>query len=59
MRELAVLEGLLVCPEGAATWAAAKQLLRSGNVLPQERIVLFNTGSGLKYPEILARLTKS
>jgi len=58
MRELATLEGLIVCPEGAATWAAAKQLLRSGAVSSKEKIVLFNTASGLKYPDMLERLTK-
>lgn len=48
-KELAQTEGLLAAPEGAATWAALKQLGQSGWVSPDERVVLFNTGSGLKY----------
>ncbi|MFQ5651832.1 MAG: threonine synthase [bacterium] len=55
--ELASVEGLVVCPEGAATWAALKWLQNRGDVAPNDKVVLFNTGSGLKYPEVLARLT--
>jgi threonine synthase len=43
-------EGLLLCPEGAATVAAYVQALQGGLVSPEERAVLFNCGSGLKYP---------
>jgi threonine synthase len=43
-------EGLLLCPEGAATYAAYKQSLADGRVSRQERVVLFNCASGLKYP---------
>jgi threonine synthase len=43
-------EGLLLCPEGAATYAAYKQELASGRIAKDERVVLFNCGSGLKYP---------
>jgi len=43
-------EGLLLCPEGAATYAAYKQELASGRISKDERVVLFNCGSGLKYP---------
>ncbi|MFQ5606293.1 MAG: threonine synthase [bacterium] len=50
--ELASSEGLFVCPEGAATWAAVKQLKSRGEIAASDKIVLFNTGSGLKYPEI-------
>jgi threonine synthase len=49
--QLAGQEGLFVCPEGAATLAAAKQLLESGWIQPDEKVVLLNTGSGLKYPD--------
>jgi len=42
-------EGLFVCPEGGATLAALKKLMRSGFVRPSDEVVLFNTGSGLKY----------
>lgn len=51
-------EGLLLCPEGAATYAAYKQELASGRISKDERVVLFNCGSGLKYsmPESEAAL---
>ncbi len=42
-------EGLFVCPEGAATLAALNHLIGDGKVDEGERVVLFNTGSGLKY----------
>jgi threonine synthase len=48
-RELAAVEGMLVSPESAATLAALKHLVKAGWVEPGERIVLFSTGSGLKY----------
>ncbi len=43
-------EGLLLCPEGAATYAAYRAALAEGRVSPKDRVVLFNCGSGLKYP---------
>ena len=43
-------EGLLLCPEGAATYAAYKAAVADGRVRPGERAVLFNCASGLKYP---------
>ena len=48
-KQLAGREGIFAAPEGAATLAALKELLQQGWVHPEERIVLFNTGSGLKY----------
>jgi threonine synthase len=54
LRLLAAEEGALVCPEGAATYAAARKLLDEGIISPDERVLLLNTGSGLKYPEVLA-----
>lgn len=48
-RELAIAEGIFAAPEGAATLAALKELVAQKWVHPDERIVLFNTGSGLKY----------
>lgn len=48
-RQLASLEGIFAAPEGAATLAALKELIKEGWLGPEERIVLFNTGSGLKY----------
>jgi threonine synthase len=47
--ELASREGIFAAPEGAATLAALQALSRDGWLQPDERIVLFNTGSGLKY----------
>jgi threonine synthase len=49
-REVAAQEGMLLCPETAATYAAYKQALADGRVEPDERVVLFNCASGLKYP---------
>jgi threonine synthase len=46
---LAGMEGIFAAPEGAATLSALKELLKRGWVRAEERIVLFNTGSGLKY----------
>ncbi len=54
--ELAEAEGLVVCPEGAATWAALKHLAERNQVDKQDRVVLFNTGSGLKYPEVMQQV---
>src|SRR5208283_4320711 len=48
--EVAAEEGLLLCPETAATYAAYKQTLADGRVRPDHRVVLFNCASGLKYP---------
>ena len=49
-REVATEEGLLLCPETAATYAAYKQALAKGRILPADQVVLFNCASGLKYP---------
>ncbi len=43
-------EGIFACPEGGATLAALEVLLKNQWVKPDERVVLFNTGTGLKYP---------
>jgi threonine synthase len=48
--EVAREEGLLLCPEGAATYAAYKQSLKDGRVKRTDQVVLFNCASGLKYP---------
>lgn len=47
--ELAALEGIFAAPEGAACIAALRKLLANGFLRPDERIVIYNTGSGLKY----------
>jgi threonine synthase len=49
--QLASDEGIFAAPEGAACVSAARKLLASGFLKPTDRIVLYNTGSGLKYPE--------
>jgi threonine synthase len=48
---LAADEGIYAAPEGAACVAALEKLLASGFLKRSDRIVLYNTGSGLKYPE--------
>jgi threonine synthase len=50
-------EGFLMCPEGAATYAAWKQSLADGRIRRDERAVLFNCATGLKYPLPPARRT--
>lgn len=47
--EVAREEGFLLCPEGAATYAAWKQSLAEGRIKPGDRSVLFNCATGLKY----------
>jgi len=47
--KLCRLEGIFAAPEGAATLAALEELIRQEWIDPHERVVLFNTGSGLKY----------
>jgi len=50
LEEMAREEGLLLCPEGAATYAAYKQSLADGRVSRNDQVVLFNCATGLKYP---------
>src|SRR5277367_1905790 len=47
-------EGLLLSPEGAAATAAYDHLLATGFLTPSERVVIFNTGAGLKYVDMIA-----
>ena len=58
--EVAREEGLLLCLEGAATFAAYKAALADGRVGKDERVVLFNCGSGLKseMPKVTRRLDR-
>jgi threonine synthase len=51
--QLAASEGVFACPEGAATVAALQRLRQQGWIQAHERVVLFNTGSGLKYADLL------
>jgi threonine synthase len=50
LAEVAQTDGVLMCPEGAATYAAYKKELKSGRIAPNERALLFNCATGLKYP---------
>ena len=51
---LAAGTGVCPAPEGAAAFAATVRLAAEGWIRPEESVVLFNTGTGLKYPEALA-----
>ena len=55
--EIAREEGFLMCPEGAATYAAYIQALKDGRVTASERVILYNSATGLKYP--LTKFTRS
>ena len=48
---VAELEGNFICPEGAATFAAAEKLRKEGWIKEEEVVVCLNTGAGIKYPE--------
>jgi threonine synthase len=51
-KELARSEGIFASPEGGACVPAVRQLLARGELKPDEKVVLFNTGSGIKYLEL-------
>jgi threonine synthase len=53
IRALARTEGMVTCPEGGATVVAARHLIERGLIESTDRVVLFLTGTGLKYPESL------
>jgi threonine synthase len=52
-KNMATAEGIFACPEGGATLAALEALLDRGAIARDETVVLFNTGTGLKYPDLL------
>jgi len=52
--DLASDEGMFAAPEGGACVAAARKLIDNGFLKASERILLYNTGSGLKYLEAYA-----
>jgi threonine synthase len=54
-RDLASSEGIFAAPEGGACVAACKKLLASGFFAPSDRVVIYNTGSGLKYIDTYAQ----
>ena len=53
LERISRLEGAFICPEGASLVGAARNLLRDGWLQPNERVLLLNTGAGIKYPDIL------
>jgi threonine synthase len=55
LKDWAQNEGIFLSPEGATATAAYDQLLARGFLQSQDRVVLFNTGAGLKYTEVTAQ----
>ena len=55
VREWASKEGVFAAPEGAASLAAYQVLLQRQFLKPSDTVVLFNTGSGLKYIDVVAK----
>jgi threonine synthase len=55
-RTVARLEGSLICPEGAASFAAVRHLRAHGWLSETDQVVVLNTGTGLIYPETINRL---
>jgi threonine synthase len=53
LRDWAQHEGIFLSPEGAAATAAYDHLIGSGFLKPSDRVVLFNTGAGLKYTDVI------
>lgn len=53
VKEVAKAEGILLSPEGAATWKALEELCKRESISKSERVLLLNTGSGYKYLENL------
>src|SRR5215470_7080663 len=56
-RNVGASEGLFICPEGAACFVALKLLRSSSKIASGERVVIFNTGSGIKYLEAHDRVS--
>lgn len=50
-RKVGAAEGLFVAPEGAACFVALRKLVEGEKIQPEEQVVIFNTGSGIKYLE--------
>ncbi|OGC78083.1 MAG: threonine synthase [candidate division Zixibacteria bacterium RBG_16_50_21] len=49
-------EGMMFCPEGAAALAGLQKLAGQGKISPGEKVVVFNTGSAIKYPSFLKQV---
>jgi threonine synthase len=54
VKDAARLEGFFMAPEGAACVAAARALAQAGELDADDIVVLFNTGTGFKYVELMA-----
>jgi threonine synthase len=57
LQDWAENEGVFLCPEGAAATAGYAHLLKTGFLKAEDRVVLFNTGAGLKYVDVVAEAT--
>ena len=57
--DLASGEGIFAAPEGAASWVAYQKLIGNGFLKTTERVVLFNTGSGLKYTDVISEYSEA
>ena len=55
LKDWATQEGILMSPEGAAATAAYDHLIGTGFLTPSDRVVIFNTGSGNKYTDVLGQ----
>lgn len=53
-RKIAAKEGAFICPEGAATFVAARRLREQGWIKDHEVVVVLNTGTGIKYPDTVS-----
>jgi threonine synthase len=51
--EIAQKEGLFICPEGAAAFAALRHLVRERKLSEADTVLVFNTAAGIKYPELV------
>lgn len=53
LRKVSEKEGAFICPEGAATFAAARKLRKDNWIREDEKVIALNTGTGLKYPHTI------
>jgi threonine synthase len=56
VKEIAKAEGILLSPEGSATWKGLQILIEKNTINKSDTVLLLNTGSGNKYPEVLSKL---
>ena len=54
MKVVASREGMWMCPEGAAAMAATRKLAQDGYLKPEEQVMVLNTGTGVKYQELVS-----